>query len=54
MSLLVAADSAGILDRAVEILVDMADNPTRQMQAGERWLRDGWLRTSMSFWRRRR
>lgn len=41
MSLIIAADSAGILDRAVEILVDMADNPTRQMQAGERWLRTG-------------
>lgn len=38
MTLLVAADAAGLLDRAVEIVADAADTPTRQMQAGKRWL----------------
>jgi hypothetical protein len=41
MTLLIAADAAGLLDRAVEILA-ATDTPTRQMRAGERWLWNVW------------
>lgn len=34
MSLLVAADNAGILDRAVEIIAGMSNEPNRQINIG--------------------
>jgi len=49
MTLIVAADQAGILDRAIEIIADISAKPTQQIRSGA-----GQIRRAMSRSRRRR
>jgi len=46
MTLISDAVAAGIMHRVVEILADAMDSPTRQMRAGERWIRKSSRRSS--------
>lgn len=39
MSLLVAADTAGVLDRAIDIIAHMSNEPNRQINIGKEKVR---------------
>jgi hypothetical protein len=49
MSLIMTAERAGILDRAIEISADLSDRATQQIRSGA-----GQIRAAMSRSRRRR